>query len=290
MKNKTLKKTIGFLLITAIVACGKDQITSNEDKVQIVNLSTDFNTKNLGIYGNEFGAMNDFTLRNKITRFRSQDGIKNSFNSFALTKEQNDLTKYQRVAFGNIEYLKENNIMEPSFLTTINTKNAGSYEDKTQEIANNNYGKIQSFITKSNSFSIEEEMYVPKVIEILGIENFDEKINGYWVNQSGFTIQYNQDAKNENGLALLIKWDGTTRNMTLEELGQADMSIKEAFAIFDPIDDGNFYVSNDALAKFPQYANLSIKLMRGNAKIIEKDHKNHYITTSSEQYEYLVLN
>ncbi len=74
---------------------------------------------------------------------------------------------------------------------------------------------------------------------------------------------------------------------SVAKIDQNDVTTAEIF--FDPNDSGVLNVPQSALSKFPKNANITIVLMRGNAKIIDKGNKKHYLVTSSEQYERIVL-
>lgn len=67
------------------------------------------------------------------------------------------------------------------------------------------------------------------------------------------------------------------------------MEYKNKIVLFAPNDSGVLNVPQSTLSKFPKNANITLVLMRGNAKITDKGNKKHYLVTSSEQYERIVL-
>lgn len=232
---------------------------------------------------------NDFTLRNKITKYRYSEGIKDYLNSYALTKEVADLNTFNKVAFAGLSFEKTNEMMEPQFLKVYRAKKGVGIKEKVQEVSSAMFGKEQTFNLKTSNYEIDESLYIPELITINNVGSFDESINRYRVNKHNLSIEYNTDIKNKNGVALLILWDGTTQDMSIQELGSMNMEYKNKIVVFNPIDSGILNVPQSALSKFPKNANITILLMRGNAKIIEKGNKKHYLVTSSEQYEHIVL-
>jgi hypothetical protein len=179
--------------------------------------------------------------------------------------------------------------MEPQFLKVYRAKKGVGIKEKVQEVSSAMFGKEQTFNLKTSNYEIDESLYIPELITINNVGSFDESINRYRVNKHNLSIEYNTDIKNKNGVALLILWDGTTQDMSIQELGSMNMEYKNKIVVFNPIDSGILNVPQSALSKFPKNANITILLMRGNAKIIEIGNKKHYLVTSSEQYEHIVL-
>ena len=264
----------------------------NNNGIKVVELSRTGNVEvnELGIYGMEFADLNDFTLRNKITKYRYSDGIKDYLNSYALTKEVTDLNTFNKVAFAGLSFKKTNEMMEPQFLKAYRAKKGIGIKEKVQEVSSTMFGKEQTFNLKTSNYEIKESQYIPELITINNVGgSFDESINSYRVNKNNLSIEYNTDIKNKNGVALLILWDGTTQDMSVQELRSMNMESKNKIVVFDPNDSGVLNVPQSALSKFPKNANITLVLMRGNAKIIDKGNKKHYLVTSSEQYERIVL-
>ena len=77
--------------------------------------------------------------------------------------------------------------------------------------------------------------------------------------------------------------------MSLQEVAHMNKGFKNKIVVFDPNDTGVLNVPSNAFSRFPEYAKISIVLMRGNAKNIRKGDKSNYIVTSSEQYEQITL-
>ena len=52
----------------------------NKNEVKVVELSrfSDYNSNELGVYSAEFSALNDYTLRNKLTKYREKQRRKNN--------------------------------------------------------------------------------------------------------------------------------------------------------------------------------------------------------------------
>ena len=295
---KTLKyKILTIIALTLLASCNqKDDDTSiqevNSNDITVVELSktNNFQGDELGIYGMEFADLNDFTLRNKITKYRYSEGIKDYLNSYALTKEVTDLNTFNKVAFAGLSFEKTNEMMEPQFLKAYRAKKGVGIKEKVQEVSSAMFGKEQTFSLKTSNYEIKESQYIPELITINNVGgSFDESINSYRVNKNNLSVEYNTDIKNKNGVALLILWDGTTQDMSVQELGSMNMESKNKIVVFDPNDSGALNVPQSALSKFPKNANITLVLMRGNAKIIDKGNKKHYLVTSSEQYERIVL-
>lgn len=293
---KTLKyKIFTIIALTFLTSCNqKDddttvQETNNEVKVVELSKTSKFQGNELGIYGMEFAELNDFTLRNKITKYRYSDGIKDYLNSYALTKEVADLNKFSKVAFAGLSFEKTNEMLEPQFLKAYRANNGVGIKEKVEEVASTMFGKEQTFNLKTDDYVINESQYIPELITINNVGSLDESINRYRTNRNNLSVAYNTDIKNKNGVALLILWDGTTQDMSIQELGSTNMEYKNKIMVFDPNDSGVLNVPQSALSKFPANANITIVLMRGNAKIIDKGNKKHYLVTSSEQYERIVL-
>lgn len=293
---KTFKyKIVAITVITLLASCNRNEEdpinTINNNGIKVVNLSRTSNVQvnELGVYGMEFSALNDFTLRNKITRYRSSEGIKDHLSSYVLAKETSDLNSFNEVVFSGLNFEKTTNIMEPMFLKAYRAKNGTGIKDKVKEIANTMFGQEQMFSLKTNKYTIEESLYIPKLLVINTLGDFDESLNKYIVNRNSLSIKYNIDTNNKNGVAALILWDGTTQDMSLQELGNMNMEYRNKIVVFDPIDSGVLNVPQSALSKFPSNANITIVLMRGNAKIINRSNKNHYLVTSSEIYEHIIL-
>ena len=271
---KTLKyKIFTIIALTLLASCNqKDDDTSiqevNSNDITVVELSktNNFQGDELGIYGMEFAYLNDFTLRNKITKYRYSDGIKDYLNSYALTKEVTDLNTFNKVAFAGLSFEKTNEMMEPQFLKAYRAKNGKGIKEKVQEVSSAMFGKEQTFNLKTSSYKIDESLYIPELITINNVGSFDESINRYRVNKDNLSIEYNTDIKNKNGVALLILWDGTTQDMSIQELGSMNMEYKNKIVVFDPIDSGILNVPQSALSKFPKNANITFNSNTFNEK------------------------
>ena len=294
---KKINISIAIIAILVTVSCSVEDasfIEETTNSVQVIELSrnTPYQGTALGIYGMEFSGMNDFTLRNKITRHRYSDGYKNQLNAYALTKESFDINEFQHVAFGSMTFEKNLDVMEPLFTKAFNARQNVSrkeIENQIGKVMQENYGSVQQFNIEAGNYRVENEMYVPQPIEIDQIENFDRGANAYWIDRNNFSIKYNQDPNNKNGVALLILWNGTTQNMSLQEIADMNKGYKNKIVVFDPNDTGILKVPSNAFSRFPEYANITIVLMRGNAKNISEGGKSNYIVTGSEQYERVIL-
>lgn len=294
---KTLKYKIATIIALALlIGCNEqeeDSINANENDngIKVVELSRTRNVKvdDLGVYGLDYTGLNDFTLRNKITQYRYSDGIKEHLNSYGLAKKVSDINTFSKVHFSGLSFEKTNNMMEPTFLKEFRAKNGVGIKEKVKEIANTMFGQEQTFYLKTNTYAIEERQYVPKLITINNVGTFDASLNRFRANKKRLSVEYNADSNNKNGVALLILWDGTTQDMSLQELAAMNMEYKNKIIVFDPKDSGVLNVPQQALSKFPQNANITLVLKRGNGKIMEIGNKKHYLVSSSEHYERTVL-
>lgn len=294
---KTLKYKIATIIALALlIGCNEqeeDSINANENDngIKVVELSRTRNVKvdDLGVYGLDYTGLNDFTLRNKITQYRYSDGIKEHLNSYGLAKKVSDINTFSKVHFSGLSFEKTNNMMEPTFLKEFRAKNGVGIKEKVKEIANTMFGQEQTFYLKTNTYAIEERQYVPKLITINNVGTFDASLNRFRANKKRLSVEYNADSNNKNGVALLILWDGTTQDMSLQELAAMNMEYKNKIIVFDPKDSGVLNVPQQALSKFPQNANITLVLKRGNGKIMEIGNKKHYLVSSSEHYERIVL-
>jgi hypothetical protein len=294
---KSIKNIIVTISALALLAsCERNDETAisqidNQNGIKVVELSkTDtFQGNELGIYGLEFSGMQDITLRNKITKYRYSDDVKEHLSSYAITKEVSDLGRFDQISFGEIGFEKTNKMMEPKFLKQYRAKNGVGIKEKVAEVSETMFGKEQKFSLRTDSYEINESAYIPELIDIDNAGTFDETINRYTASRGGLSISYNVDAKNESGVALLLLWDGTTKDMSMQELASMNMEYKNKIVVFDPNDSGVLNVPQYALSKFPKNANLTMVLMRNNAKLIEKSGKKHYLVTGSEQYELVTI-
>ena len=294
---KKINISIVVLAILAIVGCREEDasfIEETTNRVNVIELSRNipYQGTELGIYGMEFSGLNDFTLRNKITRNRYSDGYRNQLNAYALTKESFDINEFKNVAFGSMTFEKNLDMMEPLFTKAFNArKNVSRKEIEGQigKVMEENYGSVQNFTIGAGDYRIENEMYVPQPIEIDQIDNFDRGTNAYWIDRNNFSIKYNHDPNNKNGVALLVLWNGTTQDMSLREIADINKEYKNKIVVFNPNDTGVLNVPSHVFSRFPEYANITIVLMRGNAKRIIKGDKTNYIVTGSEQYERVIL-
>ena len=294
---KTLKYKIATIIALALlIGCNEqeeDSINANENNngIKVVELSRTRNVKvdDLGVYGLDYTGLNDFTLRNKITQYRYSDGIKEHLNSYGLAKKVSDINTFSKVHFSGLSFEKTNNMMEPTFLKEFRAKNGVGIKEKVKEIAHTMFGQEQTFYLKTNTYAIEERQYVPKLITINNVGTFDASLNRFRANKKRLSVEYNADPNNKNGVALLILWDGTTQDMSLQELAAMNMEYKNKIIVFDPKDSGVLNVPQQALSKFPQNANITLVLKRGNGKIMDIGNKKHYLVSSSEHYERIVL-
>ena len=177
---KTLKyKILTIIALTLLASCNqKDDDTSiqevNSNDITVVELSktNNFQGDELGIYGMEFTGLNDFTLRNKITKYRYSEGIKDYLNSYALTKEVTDLNTFNKVAFAGLSFEKTNEMMEPQFLKAYRAKKGVGIKEKVQEVSSAMFGKEQTFSLKTSNYEIKESQYIPGRIASLMIEKY----------------------------------------------------------------------------------------------------------------------
>ena len=294
---KILKFKITIIAITALlVSCNEgfnndvENISNNAVKVVELSTTLSYSGNDLGIYSREFDDLNDYTLRNKITKYRSTDGFEDRLNSYLIAKDDAQMNDLSKVTFGEITYEKTaHDMMEPKFLKLFRTNKGIGTKEKVDQISNDIFGSEQDFYLKGNNYIIEKSQYVPQKISINKMGRFDKSINTYRTNRDNLSVQYNIDTKNKNGVMLILMWDGSRQDMNMQQLGSLNMDIKNIIAVFDPNDSGSLQVPARALSKFPKNANITSILMRGNSSIVEKNNKKHYIVTSSEQYERIIV-
>ncbi|WP_143569695.1 hypothetical protein [Tenacibaculum agarivorans] len=287
---------VGCLL--SLQSCDQEDTSFTSDtnaKVVVMELSKtkSFEGNSLGIYSNEFKGLQDFTLRNKITKYGMSNTPENYLSSYGITKDLTDLNAINKASFGTIRLEKDHKIMAPVILPSLSNKTGVASKQQVQQaitqIIHDNYGKERDFTIETNQYQIHEKMYVPKQINIQQIGNYNSSLQTYESQKNNLSVQYNIDENNKNGVALLVLWDGSRRDMNTEELASLNMGYQSKTIIFDPIDSGHIDVPAHALSKFPNQANLTLVLMRGNGKIIEKNNTTNYIITSSEHYQRMVL-
>ena len=295
---RVLKYKIITIVISALLAsCNEgfnNEVSDNNSNntVKVVELSTtlSYSGNDLGIYSKEFGDLNDCTLRNKITTHRSTDGFEDRLNSYLIAKDDAQINDLSEVTFGEITYEKTaHDMMEPKFLKQFRANKGVGTKEKVHQISKDIFGSEQYFLLKGNNYTIEKSQYVPQKISISKMGRLDKSINTYKTNRDNLSVQYNIDTKNKNGVLLILMWDGSRQDMNMQQLGSLNMDIKKLIAVFDPNDNGNLQVPASALSSFPKNANITSILMRGNSSIVEKDNKKHYIVTSSEQYERIIV-
>jgi hypothetical protein len=296
MKILKYKKIVTIASIALLTSCneGFNNNIENENEygVKVVELSTtaSYSGNDLGIYGREFDDLNDYTLRNKITKQRSTDGYNDYLSSYLIAKDDSQLNDLSKVTFGEISYEKTaHDMMEPEFLKEFQAKKGVGTKEKVDQVSNDIFGNEQSFILKGHNYLIEASQYIPEKISISKMGRLDASINAYRTNRSNLSVQYNTDPKNKNGVLLILTWDGSTQDMNMEQLGSLNMDIKNVIAVFDPNDSGTLLVPAKAMSKFPKNANINSVLMRGNSSLIEKDNKKHYIVATSEQVERIIV-
>ena len=87
-----------------------------------------------------------------------------------------------------------------------------------------------------------------------------------------------------------MSWSGEKEGMSFNELGGLDMNKRTQIAVFDPLDNGFLNIPNTALNKFPENAILTVKIMRGNSKIVSLDDETDiYMTNMFEYYKRIIL-
>jgi hypothetical protein len=264
----------------------------NNSDIKVVELSTTsaYSGDELGIYSKEFGDLNDYTLRNKVTTQRSSDGFKDYLSSYLIAKDDSQLDDLSKVTFGEINYEKTaHDMMEPNFLNEFRAKKGVGTKEKVAQISNDIFGSEQSFTLKGNNYSIEKSQYIPEKISISEIGRLDKSVNIFKTSRKNLSVKYNADPKNKNGVLLVLTWDGSRQDMNMQQLGSLNMDTKNIIAVFDPNDNGTLKVPASAFSKFPKNAYIYSVLMRGNSIIIEKENKKHYIVTNSEQCERIVV-
>jgi hypothetical protein len=293
---KSLKYRIIIIATFALlVSCNSDVKNNDDSKVDGVTvvelpITAAYKGNELGIYSREFGDLMDYTLRNKITKHRTEEGLKDHLKSYLISKDNAQLNDLTTVEFGDLSYEKTaKDMMEPTFVNEFRAKNGLGIKEKVSQVSNDIFGKQQHFSIKGNNYTVEDEQYIPKKISINKMGTYDKSINSYRSNRGNLSVQYNVDPKNKNGVLLILIWDGSRQNMNMQELGSLNMDMKNIIAVYDPNDSGTLKIPPSALSKFPKYANITSILMRGNSEIVEKQNKKHYIVTSSEQQERIII-
>jgi hypothetical protein len=248
----------------------------------------------LGVYSNEFGYIDNLTIRTKATSVLINGNVQT--NAFSIATDVNEVLnlpiKFNKVKIGDMELIK----VKKGFLSPRSNMNSQNSKIESQRISsqilNNFFSKKIIFNIDSSVRPIKEELYIPHPIIVN--PQFEAKFNSEnpieFKNRSSFTFEYNKDEKNKKGVLVLLSWSGEKEGMSFNELGGLDMNKRTQIAVFDPLDNGFLNIPNTALNKFPENAILTVKIMRGNSKIVSLDDETDiYITNMSEYYKRIIL-
>ena len=292
VKNDIMKKIKIYstiLLITSCLSCNKDNsdvtndnLYNNEvqfvefDRYKLVDLSK------MGVYANDFQINQGVTIRNKKTSRRYLDKEKSSFMSYVLGDEKHSLAEVDFNQNGFEKYDLKNNILVPEGFM----KNKF---DIVNKLSKSIYGKKNIVSFKSSSFTIKEEIYVPKIIKTDMISNFNSELNCYEAFKDNFIINYNVDPLNKNGVAVLLLTDGITSDMSLDDLRNTPNSIDRKILIFDPVDDGSIQIPSNALQGIPNNSFVTAIVMRNNNLLKDNGDNRVYYVSGSEFYERFLL-
>ena len=297
---KKIQYIIAGFAALLLTNCNTDETleltTETSNTLKVVNLSDSegYIGKDLGVYSNEFGYIDNLTIRTKATSVLVNGNVQTK--AFSNATDVNEILnlpiKFNKIKIGDMELVK----MKRGLFASKSELNSKNSKIESERISSR---ILQDFFSKKTTFNIEnsikpikEELYIPKPIfvnsQLKAKSNSGNPIG--FKNRSNFTFEYNSDANNKNGVLILLSWSGEKEGMSFNELGHLDMNKRIQIAIFEPEDNGYIHIPNGALTKFPENAILTVKIMRGNSKTVSLDDETDvYITNMSEYYKRIIL-
>lgn len=158
-------------------------------------------------------------------------------------------------------------------------------------LKNNYFGKEVNFRLERGEETIyNKTLYVPPSVEILDFPNDGtfETSAFYQISRDNFSINWNGDQHNENGVLALLLWDGNFTSTTLLELGETSGDYYQKTMWLE--DTGSEDIPASFFAEVPMGAIFRLILMRANIEIIRgADDKTYKVYGISEYKTSCVL-
>ncbi len=161
------------------------------------------------------------------------------------------------------------------YSASVNNKNIFTIENVNQ--ANNDlsfiYGNNVEFAINNNltrSLSSTVSLYVPQLIRITApaiLNNNDMYPLCYYEN---FIVKWNRDARNQNGVLVVIEWLGTMA------YGQDHPDMYYRVVDFAQTDSGQFTLSSDMFKDIPDTALCYLTVARGVVELIDNNNEDSY--------------
>jgi hypothetical protein len=130
----------------------------------------------------------------------------------------------------------------------------------------NDFGKEINFsLTRDNAKIFDEHVYVPIPIEVSEFSNTGiiELTNYYGLSRNDFSINWNKDPANNNGILVVLTWPGTILNTPLDQLGNNKFHYKAAWLP----DTGSGKIPSSFFEGVPKDAAFMIEFVRANIVI-----------------------
>lgn len=286
---------IVLLLSTIYLGCAKDITTSNTSFSKIVESSSQNESYDeLGVYEG---------------RFRLFDG---NLNIYSTTKAQELTgTSYSgRITAWYFDDVLANprNIIDGGdlYINDLRMEYNGSNYQSNQLMRNDqiDYNLVNNFINNEvfgkmvriknetgNEVRFDEQFYVPEQIHLTGdLENQIEGTTLSRMNRNNFTIGYNYDAKNENGLLIHLVFSGEFYGMSLDDLQNLPSTNNlDRFVHLKQEHLGEITIPAALFEGIPSEGIVTMYVGRGNAKVVEKDEKKYHLHTHTTQQFRVVL-
>jgi hypothetical protein len=153
------------------------------------------------------------------------------------------------------------------------------------EIVSTFWGNNIAFSLDGNSSTgvpqLQQELYIPLEIELTAPDpssmiatvgaTGSEGIPNYDIANS-LQVTWNQDNSNENGIVIIVNWDGMVFNPTIGR-GEFTDGYSNYYVITD--DDGSYTLDNSIFAELGADKMITVSILRGNIEIIEESSKTY---------------
>ncbi len=213
---------------------------------------------------------NDFENLTEGTLFCKVQGMRKSRKSyFEASGYFLSPDKSQRLDIGRVQLNQHVLIANPDEHYQYFLEDRNSLDLAGHDI----FGSIVTFKSEKSEIAINEklvsgfsrEMYIPTIIRLNDDVNFAQSANSNikrFSRTEGLLVEWNIDAKNENGVLVNVFWDGKIFD---EEHKRTVLDRNFNKSIVVP-DKGQFFIDNNFLADIPANAFVRIKVKRGNLK------------------------
>jgi len=278
MSKKYIKLVWVFAICLPILSCDKEIQESHYSEVIDITANNDVGDE-LGIYSNHFKRYKG----NVNIRRTSPGNTSSRINAWFLGDKNTASLSNGGDYFVNDLSLK---FAEKRYAASDLTQ-----KEINQYLENFIFGKEVNFSNKRDKKDIfKVPLYIPELIQISGTEDKIAETNLIRINRESYSFRYNKDDKNDNGLLILLSFNGESYDMNLGDFQPTASEIIFRAVHVKNSDAGEVDIPSELFEGIPSNGIVTLYIGRGNGKVIKYNDEGHYVRAFTQQQIRGVIN